>query len=229
MPITKSDYDDLLARRRAGQICFMFDPAQCKNFLLQLDNAHAEQRLGYSFRLESRIIRLIAHVAEPGSLLIAIVFGFVWLKWWGLLLAPLTVGFSAVLKSVACGGRQRIFRPLVVFVAGISLAFLLRERGVAFDIFMSALSVLYLAGTLLYALPVWFFSSLIWSHYELMNAVYSVPIDQFNRGMGIPLMWHVETPGGRPPIAHSGLSRLLILCGFTRWQPHGRVRPDDST
>jgi hypothetical protein len=82
---------------------------------------------------------------------------------------------------------------------------------------VSAISVLYLAETFLYALPVWFFSSLLWTHYELVKTFHGTPIDPFNRSMGVPLMWHVETPNGEPPKVPSGLSRLiLVLYGLSR-------------
>jgi hypothetical protein len=41
MPLTRQEYDDLIARSDAGEICFMFDATQCKDFLLKLNNAEA--------------------------------------------------------------------------------------------------------------------------------------------------------------------------------------------
>ena len=76
--------------------------------------------------------------------------------------------------------------------------------------------MLYLSEKMLYALPVMFFSFLARSNYKLVNMVYKNPVDDFNREMGIPFMWHVETPEGKIPQANAKLpSRLfLTLYGF---------------
>jgi hypothetical protein len=79
-----------------------------------------------------------------------------------------------------------------------------------------AVSLLYLAEKMLYALPVLFFSFLTHSNYELVNVVYENPVDDFNREMKIPLMWHAETPEGKIPQENAKLpSRFfLTLYGF---------------
>ena len=142
-------------------------------------------------------MRTIVYFMEPVSLLMPMVGGFLWLHWWGLLVAPGVFIFWSFLKSVSSGGRQRLVVPLFTFALGIFLALAFREQGAGFIIFAVSLSVLYLAEKMLYALPVLFFSFLTRSNYDLVRIVYGQPVDGFNREMGIPLMWHVETPGGR--------------------------------
>ena len=101
MPLTRQQYDDLIVRSDAGEICFMFDPPQCKDFLLKLDNAEALSKTGNSLRFESRVVRTIVYFLEPVLLLVAIVAGFAWLKWWGILIAPGVFVFWSLLKSVS--------------------------------------------------------------------------------------------------------------------------------
>ena len=48
MALRRDEYDQLIARSDAGEICFFFDPAQCKDFLLKLDNAEAMSSIGSS-------------------------------------------------------------------------------------------------------------------------------------------------------------------------------------
>jgi hypothetical protein len=194
----------------------MFDPTQCKDFLLKLDNAETLSITGNSLRFESRVVRTIVYLLEPVSLLAAIVAGFVWLSWWGLLIAPGVFVFWSLLKSASPGGRQRIVGPLITFALGILLTIAFREQGVGFVIFVLAVSLLYIAEKMLYALPVLFFSFLTHSNYELVNVVYENPVDDFNREMKIPLMWHVETPKGKLPQVKPELpSRFfLTLYGF---------------
>ena len=76
--------------------------------------------------------------------------------------------------------------------------------------------MLYLSEKMLHALPVIFFSVLARSNYELVKVVYKKPVDYFNREMGVPLMWHFETPEGEIPQESPKLpSRLfLTLYGF---------------
>ena len=197
MPLTRQEYEDLITRSDAGEICFMFDPTQCKDFLLKLDKAESLSRTGNSLRFESRVVRAIVYFLEPVSILIAVVAGFVWLNWWGILIAPGIFVFWILLKSISCGGRQRLVGPLITFAIGILLALVFGTQGVGFVILVLSLSLLYLAEKMLYALPVLFFSFLTRSDYELVNVVYDQAVDNFNREMGIPLMWHVETPEGR--------------------------------
>jgi len=199
MPVTRQEYDDLIARSDAGEICFMFDATQCKDFLLKLNNAEALSSTGNSLRFESRIVRTIVYFVEPMSLLVAMVGGFLWLHWWGLLIAPGVFVLWGLLKSVSSGGKQRLVGPLITFGLGVFLAFAFRDQGVGFVVFLLSLSLLYLAEKMLYALPVLFFSFLTRSNYDLVTIVYDQPVDKFNREMGIPLMWHVETPDGRLP------------------------------
>lgn len=199
MSLTRDEYDDLIARSDAGEICFMFDPTQCKDFLFKLDNAEALATTGNSLRFESRVVRAIVHFLEPVSILAAMVSGFMWLQWWGLLIVPGVIIFWSLLKSVSSGGRQRLVGPLIIFTVGIFLVFTFRDQGVGFMIFVFSISLLYLAEKMLYALPVLFFSFLTPSNYELMNVLYDKPINEFNREMRIPLMWHVETPQGKIP------------------------------
>jgi len=216
MPLTRQEYNDLIARNDAEEICFMFDPTQCKDFLLKLDNAEALSKTGKSLRFELRVVRTIVHFLEPVSLLVAIVAGFVWLKWWGLLMAPSVCIFWIMIKSMSSSGRQGIIVPFITFSLGVVLMVVFREQGPACITFILALSLLYLSEKMLYALPVVFFSFLVRSNYELVNVVYDKPVDDFNREMDIPLMWHVETPEGKIPQANPKLpSRLfLTLYGF---------------
>ena len=135
------------------------------------------------------------------SFIVAAAAGFLWVHWWGLLIAPGLLVFLSLLKSRSSCGKQRIVGPLITFAIGILFAFAFRDQGVGFVIFTLAVSLLYLAEKMLYALPVLFFSILTLSNYDLVNAVYEKPLDNFNLKMGIPLMWHVETPEGRIPKA----------------------------
>lgn len=216
MALRRDEHDQLIARSDAGEICFFFDPTQCKDFLLKLDNAEAMSSIGSSLRFESRLLRVIVHFFEPVSLLIAMISGFVWLKWWGLLTAPGVFVFWMLLKSMSSGGRQRIVGPIVTFLLGVVLAAVFRDQGAGYITFVLALSMLYLSEKMLYALPVMFFSFLARSNYELVKVIYKKPVDDFNREMGVPLMWHVETPEGNIPQASPKLpSRLfLTLYGF---------------
>jgi len=219
MSLTRQEYDDLIARSDEGEICFMFDPTQCKDFLLNLDNAEAVATIGNFLRFESRVVRAIAHFVEPLSILVAIVAGFVWLRWWGLLIAPGVILFWSLLKSVSSGGKQRFVGPLLFFTGGIFLAFTFRDQGVGYVIFMLSISSLYLAEMMLYALPVLFFSFLTYSDFELVNLLYDKPIDEFNREMGIPLMWHLETSQGGVPDSYPKMpSRffLTLYCFFNK-------------
>jgi hypothetical protein len=50
MSLTRHEYDDLIERSDAGEICFMFDPTQCKDFLLKLDNPEALATTGNPLR-----------------------------------------------------------------------------------------------------------------------------------------------------------------------------------
>ena len=129
MLLTRQEYDDLIARSDAGEICFMFYPIQCKDFLLKLDNAEALSCTGNSLRFESRVVRIIVHFLEPVTLLAAIVAGFVWLKWWGLLVAPSVFIFWSMIKSMSSGGRQGIIGPFITFALGVFLAVVVREQG----------------------------------------------------------------------------------------------------
>ncbi|MFC1552827.1 hypothetical protein ACFL6P_09740 [Candidatus Latescibacterota bacterium] len=211
MPLTKQEYDDLIARSDAGEICFMFDPTQCKDFLLKLDNAEALSSLGNSLRFESRVVRFIVSFLEPISLLVAIVASFVWLKWWGLLVAPVVFIIWFMIKSMSSGGIQRIIGPFINFALGVVLAVVFREQGPGLITFIIAMSVLYLLEKMLYALPVLFFSFLVSSNYELVNVVYGLHVDEFNRNMGIPLMWYIETPEGKIPRVTPKLPSRLFL------------------
>ena len=194
MPLSKQQYDELIARSDSQEICFMFDAAQCKDFLLNVDNTDALSAFGDSLWGQSKAVRLLAYVVEPGSLLAAIVAGFVWMGWWGLLAALGVFIFFGTLKASSARGRQGIVGPIVVFSLGLLLAVTLREHGLDCVVFIVALAVLYLSVKMLYALPVVFFSFLVRSNYALVNAVYERPMDEFNRQMGVPLMWHVEIP-----------------------------------
>lgn len=216
MPLSRQEYDNLIARSDAGEIYFMFDSTQCKDFLLKLDNAEALSSMGNSLRFESQVVRIIAYFLEPVSLLLAIVAGFVWLKWWGLLVAIGVFIFWSMIKSMSSGGRQGIIGPFVMFTLGVVLAVGVQEQGPGCITLIIALLLLYLSEKMLYALPVLFFSFLVRSNYELMNVVYDKPIDDFNRQMGIPLMWYVKIPEGKIPQASPKLpSRLfLTLYGF---------------
>lgn len=211
MPLTRQQYDDLIARSNAGEICFMYDPTQCKEFLLKLDNAEALSRTGNSLRFESRVVRAIVYFLEPASLLVAMVAGFVWLRWWGIFIAPGVFVFWSLLISVSSGGRQRLLGPLITFALGIFFAFTFRAQGVGFIMFAVSMSLLYLAEKMLYALPSVFFSFLTYSNYNLVNVVYDEPLGDLNREMGIPLMWHVETPDGRIPKPSPKLPPRLFL------------------
>jgi hypothetical protein len=211
MTLTRQQYDDLIARSDAGEICFMFDATQCKDFLLKLDNAEALSSTGNSLRFESRVVRSIVYFLEPVSLLVAIAAGFVWLRWWGFLIAPGVFLFWSILKSVSSGGRQRLIGPWITFGLGIFVAFAFRDQGVGFVVFVLSLSLLYLAEKMLYALPVLFFSFLTRSNYALVNIVHDQPVDTFNRKMGIPLMWHVEAPDGTLPKPTVRLPSRLFL------------------
>lgn len=216
MALTRDEYHQLIARSDAGEICLFFDPAQCKDFLLKLDNAEALSRIGNPLRFESGLVRTIVNFIEPASLLAAILAGFLWLKWWGFLTAPGVFVFWMLLKSMSSGGRQRIVVPMVIFLLGVALTVVFRDQGTGYITFALALSVLYLSEKMLYTLPVMFFSLLARSNYELVNMVYEKPVDDLNSEMGVPLMWYVETPEGKLPQAKQKLpSRLfLTLYGF---------------
>lgn len=224
MALTRQEYEDLLTRSDAGEICFMFDAAQCKDFLLKLNNAEALSSTGNSLRFESRVVRTIVYFLEPVSLLMSMVGGFLWLRWFGLLVAPGVFIFWSLLKSVSSGGRQRLLGPLLTFALGIFLAFAFRNHGVGFIIFAVSLSSLYLAEKMLYALPVLFFSFLTRSNYDFVRVVYEQPVDGFNREMGIPLMWHVETPGGSLPKPSVKLPSHLFLTVYGWMNKECRVK-----
>jgi hypothetical protein len=137
--------------------------------------------------------------------------GFLWLHWWGLLIAPSVFVFWSLLKSVSSGGRQRLVGPLITFWIGVLVAFAFRGQGLGFVVFLLSLSLLYLAEKMLYALPVLFFSILTRSNYDFANIVYDQPDDKSNREMDIPLMWHVKTPEGRLPKPCVKLPSRLLL------------------
>lgn len=191
--ITQEEYDNLITRSKNGEICFMYDAAQCKDFLLKLNNEESVSIVGNSLRWQSNVIRAIVYFLEPVSLLAAIASAFVWTKWWGLLITPAVFIFWFMLKSASSTGRQRIVLPWLVFGSGIAIAVINREMGLGFMSFMIAMSVLYLAERMLYALPVLFFSLLTHSNHKLVSLLYEKPIDDFNKDIGVPLMWYVET------------------------------------
>lgn len=211
MPITKKEYDDLIEKSDAGQICFFFDPAQCKNFLLDLNNEECESVTGKSLRIESGIVKFIVYFLEPVCLLCAMVSGLFWVKWWGLLVVAGVFAFWILLKSMSSGGKQRIFGPLLIFSCGMFLALVFRGQGPAYITFVIALSMLYLGTTMLYALPVLFFSVLTRSNYAIANLLYENPVDNLNQEMGIPLMWHVDTTNRKLPKSEPQLPSRLFL------------------
>lgn len=199
MSLTCTEYESLLQRSKRGEIVFFYDAAQCKKFLLRLNWKTFQSDTGKSLRAQCSTIRAIVYVIEPLSLLVSMIASFMWLKWWGLLIAPVLFFLCVFLKSVSSGGRQSIAKPTIVFAAGIAVSICLRNQGVGFVIFMLSLSTLYLAEKMLYALPVLFFSFLTRSCYDLVSLLYERSIDEFNKQIGCPIMWHVEKVDGALP------------------------------
>ena len=203
MALTRTEYDDLLRRNDAGEIVFYFDAAQCKDFFLHFNWKVFRAETGKSLRLQCSIIRTIIYGLEPLFLLITMISTFLWLKWWGWLIAPVVFLGWSFLKSMAAGGRQGLIKPIIVFVVGVAVMIGFRSEGLGFVIFMLSLSCLYLTEKMLYALPVLFFSLLNFSCYELVRLVYERSINDFSKQLGIPLMCYVTTVEGAP-------SKLLV-------------------
>lgn len=192
MSITRSEYNKLVYLNDTGHIQFFFDPAQIKDFLYQLDNAKILSKIGNSLLFESRIIRIIQNITEPISLLISIVSGFIWLKWWGIFTALGLVIFWMLLKSSSSNGKQNIVIHLIIASFGLFATFSFQQQGTSFIFLGVSTTLLYISVKMLYALPVVFLSRLIGSNYELFNILYENPIDNFNKEMNIPMLWYVE-------------------------------------
>jgi hypothetical protein len=192
MSITKSEYDKLLIRRNNGEIQFLFDPAQIKNFLYQLDNGKAIDTIGDSLLFESRIIRSM-NAINAISLLVSIIAGFVWLNWWGASTALGLILFWMFLTSSSSGGKQHIVFPLIVSLLGFFTTFYFQYQGAGFTVLGVSTTLLYLSVKMSYALPTRLLSRLIISNYKLFDLLYENPIDGFNKELGVPMLWHVET------------------------------------
>lgn len=193
MPLTRIEYQTLLERRDKGEIVFFFDAVQCKNLLLRFNWMAFRDETGKSLLSQCRTIRAIVYGFEPFSLLVSMTASFIWLKWWGLFIAPSVFLLWCFLKCGSCVGQQSIFKPIVIFIAGIAVAVWFYSQGVGFVIFMVSLSSMYLAEKMLYDLPVLFFSLLTRSCYEFVNLIYERPTDDFGNYTGCPIMWHCET------------------------------------
>lgn len=219
MPLARDEYCELLRRSSAGEIVFFYDAAQCKDFLLRLNWRAFWADTGTSLRAQCNTIRAIVYAIEPLSLLASMIASFLWLKWWGLLIAPAVFFLWGFLKSVSSGGRQSIAKPLMVFAAGIAASIWFRGQGVGFVVFGLSLSTLYLAEKMLYALPVLFFSFLTRSCYDLVSLLYEQPMDDFNKQIGCPIMWHVETVDGalpKPTVRMPSRAYLALYGMFNR-------------
>ena len=219
MSLTRVEYETLLQRSDKGEIVFFYDAAQCKDFLLRLNWRTFQADTGKSLRAQCSTIRAIVYAIEPLSLLVSMIASFVWLKWWGLLIAPAVFFLWGFLKSVSSGGRQSIAKPILVFAAGIAASIWFRNQGVGFVIFILGLSTLYLAEKMLYALPVLFFSFLTRSCYELVGLLYERPMDDFNKQIGCPIMWHVETVDGalsKPTVKMPSRTYLALYGMFNK-------------
>ncbi|MBC8549189.1 MAG: hypothetical protein H8D23_06015 [Candidatus Brocadiales bacterium] len=192
MSITKSEYNQLIMRNDAGDIQFFFDPAQIKNFLYQLDNNEATSRIGNSLLFESSVIRIIQNIIEPVSLLVSVIASFAWLEWWGISAALGAIVFWMMLKSSSSGGKQHIAINLIIAIFGFFITLSFQHQGVGFIVFGIATTLLYFSVKMLYALPVRFLSKLIVSNYELFNILYENPIDEFNKEMGVPMLWYTK-------------------------------------
>lgn len=204
MALTRQEYEELLTRRESGDIYFMYDIVQSKEFLLRLNNDEALSSIGNSLRFQSNIIRAIVYFLEPLTFLGSLLGSILWLKWWGIPLALGIIFCWGLLKITSSCGRQKILIPSIITALGLFSAYYFREQGSGFLVFAVSFSFLYFFEKMLYALPVLFFSLLTRSNYDFVKSTYQNPADEFSQEIGAPMMWHVEREKNQDKVFDNG-------------------------
>ena len=201
----------MIVRREAGQIMFMFDPTQCKRFPPQPRQWRAESTLGNStaFRI-SESSRIIAHIVEPvAALLLAITGAFAWragvglADWSG---SIRTLGHSEVHFS----GRQTAYcRPAFHIRDWTCCRFCFSRAGAWFcplsDRNVRALPRQNFCMPFRYG----FFRPHPGQLRTGQSCLFDAS-DDFNRKMGIPLMWHVGDTRWKAPAITNGYRPLIF-------------------
>jgi len=184
MEITKAQYNEIIHKQEIGDILLYIDTANFRKFFTEANQKQIEQQIGEPLYVECFIIKLIVFLLEPLMLLITVIASIYLLKWFAILLIPALILLWFFLKSMASSGKQSIFFPSVLLVAGAITVCLYGQYGFWFKLLVIGILSIYFFSKLLYYLSARFAFMLIHRNYEFFRLFYEKP-----EGALMPMIW----------------------------------------
>jgi hypothetical protein len=175
VPVSREDYDRILADQKAGRIMILIDTSGFRRLLVnRVDPSKLASMLGKPIESDIRLIRTLTSV-DACAPLVASALSVSAFGWWGLIGTVSCFVAWAGYKYRASRGRQRLLPVSLCLAMSVLAAFLLPLPNWWARAFVISIGAMFVVGRALYVTTTRLVFSLIYSSYEFFDMFYLQP------------------------------------------------------